>query len=97
MFRLLLKIIVGIIQIPLTILYFVLSFIGGVLAGSGWIIGTIILVITGICWLFGQFSFWYQPVIGIMVAGGVAFLPTFVTDIGGSIILKVKGALQSVV
>ena len=97
MFRLLLKIIVGIIQVPLTILYFVLNLIGGVLSGAGWIFGVIVFMITGICWLFGQFDVWYQPMIGIGIAGIIAFMPAVITEFGGSLILKIKGLLHSVV
>jgi len=97
MLKLLLKIIFGIIQIPLTIVYFVLNIIGGILAGTGWIVGVIVFIITGICWLFGQFNAWYQPLIGIMIAGVVAFIPAMVTDLGGSAILKIKEILHSVV
>jgi len=97
MLKLLLKIIFGIIQIPLTIVYFVLNIIGGILAGAGWIVGVIVFIITGICWLFGQFNAWYQPLIGIMIAGVVAFIPAMVTDLGGSAILKIKEILHSVV
>ena len=73
---------------------FVLSFIGGVLAGAGWIIGVVVFVITGICWLFGQFDYWYQPIIGIVISITCAFVPGIITDVGGTSILKLKGILK---
>lgn len=94
MFRLLLKIIVGIIQIPLTILYFVLNLIGGVLSGAGWIFGVIVFMITGICWLFGQFDIWYQPLIGIAVSLVLCFFPSFITEVCSIMVLIIKGKLN---
>lgn len=91
------KLIIAMIQIPLTLLYFILNLVGSVLAGTGWIIGILVFIITAVCWLFGQFNAWYQPLIGIMIAGAVAFVPVMITDIGGSAILKIKGILHSVV
>jgi len=95
--KLVMKLIIAIIQIPLTLIYFILNLIGSVLAGAGWIIGILVFVITAVCWLFGQFNAWYQPLIGIMIAGAVAFVPAMITDVGGSAILKIKGLLHSVV
>lgn len=66
-------------------------------AGAGWIVGIIVFVITAVCWLFGQFNAWYQPVIGIMIAVGICFLPIVLTDFGSSAILKIKGLLHSVI
>jgi len=96
MFRLLLRIMIGIIQIPLTILYFVISLIGGILSGAGWIAGVIVFMITGICWLFGQFDVWYQPLVGIGIACILAFGPVFATDVGSSLVLKIKGLLHTI-
>ena len=95
--KLMMKMIIVIIQIPLTFLYFVLNLVGSVLAGTGWIIGIIVFMITAICWLFGQFNAWYQPLIGIAIAGFVAFAPVMITDYGGSAILKIKSLLHSIV
>lgn len=95
MFKLLLKIIFGIIQIPLTIVYFALNIIGGILAGAGWIVGVIVFIITGICWLFGQFEVWYQPVIGIVIACLITFMPAVITELGGTAILKIKGLFHA--
>jgi len=95
--KLMMKLIIAIIQIPLTLLYFVLNLIGSVLAGTGWIVGILVFIITAVCWLFGQFNVWYQPLIGIMIAGAVAFIPAMLTDFGGSAVLKIKGMLQTLV
>ena len=95
--KLVMKLIIAIIQIPLTLLYFSLNLVGSVLAGTGWIIGILVFMIIAVCWLFGQFNAWYQPLIGIMIAGVVAFVPAKVTDLGGTAILKLKGLLHSVV
>ena len=97
MIKFLMKVIIGIIQVPLTLLYIVFNFIGGVLAGAGWIAGIIVFIITAICWLFGQFNVWYQPVIGIIIAAGICFFPIVLTDFGSSTILKIKGLLNSVI
>lgn len=70
--------------------------VGGVLSGAGWIAGIVVFMITGICWLFGQFDAWYQPMIGIGISGAVAFMPTLITDFSGSVILKIKGLLHTV-
>ena len=53
-------------------------------------------IITGVCWLFGQFNVWYQPLIGIGIAGGLAFIPVFVTYTGGDMILKLKELINMV-
>lgn len=95
--KLMMKLIIAIIQIPLTLLYFVLNLIGSVLTGTGWVIGIIVFIITTACWLFGQFNAWYQPLIGIMIAGAVAFIPAILTDFGGTAILKIKGMLHALV
>jgi len=95
--KMILKLIIAVAQIPLTLLYFVLNFIGSILAGAGWIVGIIVFVITAVCWLFGQFNAWYQPVIGIMIAVGICFLPIVLTDFGSSVILKIKGLLHSAI
>lgn len=56
----------------------------------GWIIGVIIFAVIVICWLSGQFETWYQPLIGIAMAGVTVFAPAVITDWIGSAILKLK-------
>jgi len=94
--KILLKIIIAMVQIPLTLLYFVLNLIGGAFSCIGWIAGIVVFIITGICWLFGQFDAWYQPLFGVAIAGVLAFGPMFVTDVGGSAVLKIKGLLHMI-
>jgi len=95
--KFMMKLIIALIQIPLTLLYFVLNLIGGIITGAGWIIGILIFMITAVCWIFGQFDVWFQPIIGIVIAGTVAFMPALITDFGGSIILKFKKLLQTMI
>lgn len=95
--KFMLKLIIALIQIPLTLLYFVLNLLGSILTGAGWIVGILVFIITAVCWLFGQFNVWYQPVIGIVIAGAVAFMPAMLTDVGGTAILKIKGMLHALV
>lgn len=90
MFKLLLKIAIGIIQVPLTLLYFVLNIIGSVFTGVGWILGVIVLIATGVCWMFGQFNNIYQPVINICIAVGLIYIPQIVNNLFGDVLIRIK-------
>lgn len=89
-----LRIFIKMIQIPLTIIYFIFSFLGGIISGAGWLFGTVVFGVTIILWIFGQFSTWYQVVTALGISAAIVILPGFITDWGGEGILFLKRALD---
>ena len=94
--RILLKLMIGIVQIPLTVIYFIFSFLGGALSGIGYICGVIIFIATLIFWIFGVLDAWWHVLVGMGIAAGVAFGPVMINELGGEAILKLKGLLASI-
>ena len=92
--KMLIKLIVGIVQIPLTIIYFLFSFCGSLLSGAGWIFGVAIFGLTIILWVFGQFDSWIQIVVALGISTCLVVLPGFITDFVGEGVLFLKRALS---
>ena len=90
----LLKGFIRIIQIPLTILYFILSFCGGLIAGLGWLFGVFVFGTTIILWIFGEFDTWYQIAVALAISTAIVALPGWITDFLGEGIMFLKMALS---
>ncbi len=88
-----LRLIIRIIQIPLTVIYFVLSFFGSVISGIGWLFGVIVYGATICFWIFGELN-GYQIAVALAIATAIALLPGWLTDFIGEGILFLKRALS---
>ena len=77
--KLLLKLIVFIIQIPLTIAYFVIGIVGSLLKGAGWLTGIILFGLALLLFVFREFDSTRQMMVMIGVAAGLMILPEPVT------------------
>ena len=95
--KLLLKGLIAIIQIPLTIIYFIFTFLGGVISGAGWLFGTAVFGITIILWIFGQFDTWYQIAVALGISVAIVWVPGFITEYVGEGILFLKRALLELI
>lgn len=91
--KMLLKGFISIIQIPLTIIYFIFTFLGGVISGAGWLFGTAVFGVTIILWIFGQFDTWYQIAVALGISAAIVWAPGFITEYVGEGILFLKRAL----
>lgn len=85
---------INIIQIPLTIVYFVFTFLGGLISGAGWLFGTVVFGITIILWIFGQFDTWYQIAAALGISAAIVWAPGFITEFVGEGIMFLKRALN---
>ena len=92
--KLLLRIILFVIGIPITILYFALSFFGSIITGIGYIAGVALFGLTLILWITGQFEVWYQIVVAFGISLGVFLIPMWFTESGGEALLLLKGQLD---
>ena len=90
----LLKAFIFVIQIPLTVVYFVFSFLGGLISGAGWIFGTVVFGVTIILWIFGQFDTWYQIAVALGISAALVWAPGFITEFVGEGIMFLKRALN---
>ena len=95
--KFLLRILIKVIQIPLTAIYFIFSFLGGIIAGAGWIFGVAVFGVTIVLWIFGQFDTWYQVATALGISAAIVVLPGVITDWGGEGILFLKRALDELV
>ena len=91
--RLPLKALIKIIQIPLTIIYFILSFFGSVISGIGWLFGVLVFGATICFWIFGEFDTWYQVATALGLSVAIVILPGWLTEFVGEGILFLKKAL----
>lgn len=91
---LVLKGFIFLIQIPLTIIYFIFSFCGGLISGLGWLFGTVVFGITIILWIFGQFDTWYQIAVALGISAAIVWAPGFITEFVGEGIMFLKRALN---
>ena len=89
-----LRVLIWFVQIPLTIIYFVFSFLGGVISGMGWLFGTAVFGVTIILWIFGEFETWYQIVTALAISATIVWAPGFITDFVGEGVLFLKRALS---
>ena len=88
-----LRLFIRLIQIPLTVIYFVLSFFGSVISGIGWLFGVIVYGATICFWIFGELN-GVQIAVAFAIATAIAVLPGFLTDFIGEGILFLKKALE---
>lgn len=94
--RLPLKALIKIIQVPLTIIYFILSFFGSVISGIGWLFGVLVFGATICFWVFGEFDTWYQVAVALGLSVAIVILPGWLTEFVGEGILFLKKALISI-
>ncbi len=90
------KLFIRIIQIPLTIIYFILSFFGSVISGLGWLFGVMIFGATICLWAFGEFDSWYQVATALALSTAIVILPGWLTEFIGEGILFLKKALSDI-
>lgn len=93
--KLIIKILVGIIQIPLTILFFVLSLVGSVASGLGWLFEIIIFGVAVILCFFGEFSSTKEMISVFGIAAALFIVPNFLVNMIGDGILFLKDKLSS--
>lgn len=93
--KLIIKILVGIIQIPLTILFFVLSLVGSVASGLGWLFGIIFFGVAVILCFFGEFSSTKEMISVFGIAAALFIVPNFLVNMIGDGILFLKDKLSS--
>ncbi len=88
--KILLKLIVFIIQIPLTIAYFTIGIIGSLLKGAGWISGILLFGFALLLFVFREFDSTRQMIVVMGVAAGLMILPEPVTIFLTEGILSIK-------
>ena len=88
--KILLKLIVFIIQIPLTIAYFVIGIIGSLLKGAGWITGILLFSFALLLLVFREFDSTKQMLTVIGIAMGLVIIPEPVTIFLTEGILTIK-------
>lgn len=93
--KLIIRLIVGIVQIPLTITYFALSLIGSIASGLGWLFGVIIFGTAVVMCLFGEFGSIRETLSVFGIAAALFIIPNFLVNVIGQIILYIKDVLFS--
>lgn len=88
------KLIVFIIQIPLTIGYFVIGAVGSIMTGAGYLVGIILFGFALLLFAFGQFDSAKQMAVVIGVASGLVIAPEWITTFLTEGILTIKGFLR---
>lgn len=88
-----LRLFIRLIQIPLTVIYFVLSFFGSMISGIGWLFGVLVFGATICFWIFGELT-GIQIVVALGIATAIAILPGWLTDFIGEGILFLKKTLS---
>ena len=91
--KMLLRGVIAVIQIPLTIIYFIFSFLGSIISGMGWLFGTAVFGVTIVLWVFGEFDTWYQVATALAISTAIVWAPGFIIDFVGEGILFLKMAL----
>lgn len=91
------KLLVFVVQIPLSIVYFVLSFAGAVISGLGWLFGALLFVIALVLCIFQEFDSWRQAASIFVVAAICAVLPQIICIYGCEWILRIKSILADAV
>ncbi|MCR4697579.1 MAG: hypothetical protein K5654_09745, partial [Lachnospiraceae bacterium] len=92
--KLIIKILVGILQIPLTIVYFVLSLVGSIASGLGWFFGLIIFGVALVLCFFGEFDSTREMLSVFGIAAALFIIPNFLVNLIGDGILFLKDALS---
>ena len=94
--KIIIKPVIWLIQIPLTVIYFILSFFGSVISGLGWLFGVMIFGATICFWAFGEFDSWYQVATAFVLSTAIVILPGWLTEFIGEGILFLKKALSDI-
>ena len=89
------KLIIFIIQIPLTIVYFVIGAAGSIMTGAGYFIGILLFGLALLLFVFGQFDNSRQMTVMLGVAGGLVILPEWITTFLAEGIIGIKGFLSN--
>ena len=92
--KILLKGFITIIQIPLTVIYFIFSFLGSLISGMGWLFGTAVFGVTIVLWVFGEFDTWYQVATALAISASIVWAPGFIVEFVGEGIIFLKMALS---
>ncbi len=92
--KIMLRLIVMVIQIPLTIIYFIIGAVGSLLSGAGWLIGIILFGFALLLFIFGEFDSSRQMAVMVGVAGCLVILPEWITTLLTEGILGIKGFLS---
>ena len=93
--RLIIRLIVGIVQIPLTIIYFALSLVGSIASGLGWLFGVIIFGTAVVLCFFGEFSSTREILSVFGIAAALFIVPNFLVNLMGEGLLFLKDKLSS--
>ena len=93
--KLMIKILIGILQIPLTMIYFALSLVGSIASGLGWLFGIIIFGVAVILCFFGEFSSTKEMISVFGIATALFIVPNFLVNMIGDGILFLKDKLSS--
>lgn len=88
--RLFIKGIVFLIQIPLTIAYFVIGILGSLVKGAGWLTGMVLFGLALILFIFREFDSTRQMLIMLGIAAGLVIIPEPVTMFLTKGILSIK-------
>ena len=88
--KLLIKLIVFIIQIPLTIAYFFIGILGSLLKGAGWLTGILLFGFALLLFVFREFDSTKQMMVMLGVAAGLVIIPEPVTMFLTEGILSIK-------
>ena len=81
---------VGILQIPLTIVYFVLSLVGSIASGLGWFFGLIIFGVALVLCFFGEFDSTCEMLSVFGIAAALFIIPNFLVNLIGDGIILIK-------
>ena len=92
--KLILKAFIAIIQIPLTVIYFILAFFGSVISGLGWLFGVLVFGAAICFWIFGEFDSNVQLIVTFGIATALVILPGWITNFLGEGILLLKRVLS---
>ena len=92
--KLVLKVFIFIVQIPLTIIYFIAGALGSLLSGAGWLIGILLFGLALLLYVFGEFDSSRQMAVMLGVAAGLVILPEWITTLLTEGILGIKGFLS---
>ncbi|MGB4658925.1 MAG: hypothetical protein WBI07_07090, partial [Mobilitalea sp.] len=79
---LLLKLLCFILNIILTVVYFIIGTAGSIFTGIGYLSGSIIGILTIIFWIFGEYSGWRQVLGSFALAVGLFIVPLGLTKYG---------------
>ena len=93
--KLMIRVIVGIVQIPLTIIYFALALVGSIASGLGWLFGVIVFGAAVVLCLFGEFASIREMISVFGIAAALFVVPNFLVNMIGEGILFLKDKMSS--